>query len=131
MIVVCPPAVFFLKSVFLGKSPSCDHLPYIEPMSLSDDHLFFLTAHFFAPKGLFFLGKNSKLYGRWMIFTRPPAVEAEAMSLGTLALRLPRCTWICKHLYFWVLFFLNFFGNYVGILYLASTLHLDLQIFSY
>ena len=31
-----------------------------------------------------------------MIFMRPPAVEAEAMSLGTLALRLPRCTWICK-----------------------------------
>ena len=66
-----------------------------------------------------------------MIFMRPPAVEAEAMSLGTLALRPPRYTWICKHLYLWVLFlslfvgFVNFFWD-IGMLYLAPTLRLDL-----
>ena len=75
------------------------------------DYLLFLyqkgcfTYFFLHQKGCF-LGKKLILFERWMIFTRPPAVEAEAMSLGTLALRPPRYTWICKHWYLWVLFYL-------------------------
>ena len=61
-----------------------------------------------------------------MIFMRPPAVEAEAMSLGTLALRLRRCTWICKHLYLWVLFlslFVGFVNFFLGSRYVIFGLH--------
>ena len=154
------------ESIFLDKWLLCVHLHFFLQKVFFTLHRtnvlvrrppFFLDYLLFCLKRVVFLGKNLILFGRWMIFMRPPAVEAEAMSLGTLALRPPRCTWICKHLYLWVLFFITFLGNMkvfgfhaapgcanificgfcslffgdIGMLYLASTLHLDLQIFSY